>query len=285
MERCADYLTGPRDLFQDGLVSIIHPWESGTDSAPIFDEPIHADVKSPFFALEYAYKYPKLLNDCAALDWDLPRIAAKNEFVFEDVGMNALTAAGILEMALLFKSAGQNDKAEKWQGRARDMVAAMEEHFWDDSAGFFYPRHDLKNPRTVKRTCLTGLTPLITGLVAEEKAYRVIEQYLLSPDQFHGPFLVPFNSISEQSREKVPLAGAMLWRGPCIWANMNWLAARAAAAYGRLDASREITRSTASLILSSGFREFYAPSTGQGGGAKYFTWPALVLDMIERYGI
>ncbi len=285
LERCAEYLTGPRDLFGDGLVSIIHPWESGTDSAPIFDQPMGTDVHSPLFALEEAYKYPKLLNDCAALDWDLKRIAAQNEFVFEDVGMNALTAAGLTGLATLCEGAGDAAGAEKWRGRAGDMVAAMEEHFWDDASGFFYPRYDLKNPKTAKRTCLTGLTPLITGLVHEDKAHRVIEQYLLSPNEFSAPFLVPFNSVSEMAAEKVPLAASMLWRGPCIWANMNWLAARAAASYGREDVARKITRSTAALILGSGFREFYDPATGQGEGAEKFTWPCLALDMMERHGI
>jgi hypothetical protein len=37
--------------------------------------------------------------------------------------------------------------------------------------------------------------------------------------------------------------------------------------------------------LEKGFHEFYDPETGKGNGAGMFTWPALVLDMIEGYGI
>lgn len=53
MERCVDYLLGPRDLFGDGLVSIIHPWESGTDSAPVFDAPMGIRLDSPLVLLNY----------------------------------------------------------------------------------------------------------------------------------------------------------------------------------------------------------------------------------------
>ena len=37
--------------------------------------------------------------------------------------------------------------------------------------------------------------------------------------------------------------------------------------------------------FSKGFYEFYDPATGQGGGAPGFTWPGLVLDMIDRHGL
>ena len=81
------------------------------------------------------------------------------------------------------------------------------------------------------------------------------------------------------------LSNQRLWRGPCIWISMNWIAARAAARVGRTDVARYITLRTAQLVDRTGFREFYNPHTGEGGGATGFTWPALVLDMIETYGL
>jgi hypothetical protein len=39
------------------------------------------------------------------------------------------------------------------------------------------------------------------------------------------------------------------------------------------------------LIDVSGFREYYNPHTGEGGGANEFCWPGLVLDMIDRHGL
>ena len=74
------------------------------------------------------------------------------------------------------------------------------------------------------------------------------------------------------------------WRGP-VWINMNWMTARSAKAYGREEVAREITRKTALMIYNHGFREYYRPRTGKGVGAMNFTWPALVLPMIDEYGL
>jgi hypothetical protein len=298
MLRCVEYLTGPRDLFGEGLVSIIHPWESGTDSAPVFEPPMRISIKNPLVALDYLYKYPALLNDCARLGWDLQKIAAANRFVVEDVGTNAITAEGIARVAALCRSAheagmrpegaGQGDYqsiAVSLDARADKMVAAMERILWDEEKGFFFPRYDLKRRLLSKRTCLTGLLPLITGRIAKDKAERVINEHLLSPADFSGEWMVPFNSASEIEPERIPFENIMLWRGHCIWMNMNYLTALAASRCGRPELARAVTRATARLILRQGFREFYDSRTGQGGGAGGFTWPALVLDMMDKYGI
>ena len=284
MERCVDSLLGPRDMFGDGLVSIIHPWESGTDSAPVFDEPMGLNVANPLVLLDYLVKYPQLLNFCADLEWEPSALASANRFVFEDVGMNAITAAGLVSMEALYREAGLQGQADQCRQRAEDMVRAMEEVMWDDEEGFFYPRYDLNNPRRSRRRCLTGIAPLITGLVEEEKAQRVIQGALLSEDHFNGTWLVPFNSVSEME-DRIPAEEQLLWRGHCIWANMNWIAARAAANYDREDVARDITRATGRLAAEEGFREFYDSRTGKGMGAPGFTWPGLVLDMIFEYGL
>jgi len=285
MEKCAEHLLGPRDLFGDGLVSIVHPWESGTDSAPVFDKPLEININSPAAAAEYALKYLRLIDFCAGLEWDLAKIGKTNRFVFEDVGMNSLAAAGLQSMAALCRAAGAEARAEKWSARARGMVEAMETLMWDERDAFFYPRFDREAPKRSRRRCLTGMTPLITGLVDEEKAGRLIEENLLSPRHFLADWLVPFNSVSELADEKVPLEEMMLWRGHCIWVNMNWMAARAASLYKRPELARRITRSTAVMVASEGFREFYHPGDGHGMGASGFTWPGLVLDMMEEHGL
>ncbi len=284
MERCARYLTRDRDLFGDGLVSIIHPWESGTDMAPVFDEPMGLNMNNPFTPVKAAVAYPKLLNFCADHGWDPQKLARENRFVFEDVGMNSLTARGLQSLSFLCKESGDAASAKKWSDKARSMVETMEEIFWDESASFFYPRYDINSPTLSKRRCLTGALPLLTGLVSEDKAQRLLEDNLFSKEHFYDERLVPFNSKSELSAERVPLEDTLIWRGHCIWTNMSWMAARAAKNYGDTAYPVEVTRSTARLIRDEGFHEFYDFRTGQGKGAPAFTWPALVLDLLEKYG-
>ncbi len=285
MEKCLEYLTGPRDLFGDGLVSAVHRWEPGTDMAPSYDELLGINPWDPMAFAKVEQRSDQMIRLYAGLDWDLDQIKKANVFVLEDPGLNALTAAGALSVSRLFRKSGDAARADRWQNKAQSIVQAMEEHLWNERAGFFYPRYDIKNPRLCHRTSLTGLVVLMTGLVSENKAERVIADYLTSPRHFWTPWLVPFNSVSEMSKDPPgPLRGE-LWRGSCIWINMNWMAARAARILGREDIAREITRRTALMIDRHGFREYYRPQTGAGRGAKTFTWPALVLHMISEHGL
>jgi hypothetical protein len=285
MEKCLEYLTGPRDLFGDGLVSAVHRWEPGTDMAPSYDEPLGINPWDPMAFAKIERRSNDMIALYAKLDWDLGRIKEANVFVLEDPGLNALTAAGALSVSRLFRKCGDAARAARWQSKAQDLVGAMEEHLWNDKAGFFYPRYDVKNPKLCHRASLTGLVVLMTGLVSADKAERIINDYLLSPLHFWTPWLTPFNSVSEMRKDPPGLHRVQLWRGSCIWINMNWMTARAAKMPGREDIAQEITRRTALMIDRHGFREYYRPQTGAGRGATSFTWPALVLPMIEEYGL
>jgi hypothetical protein len=70
-----------------------------------------------------------------------------------------------------------------------------------------------------------------------------------------------------------------------MWISMSWIAAEAAAVYGKQGLASDITAKTARLIAENGFREYYDPYTGKGMGAQDFTWPTLVVDMIDRHGL
>jgi hypothetical protein len=59
-----------------------------------------------------------------------------------------------------------------------------------------------------------------------------------------------------------------------VWINTNWLLAQVPEL--RAAAAAEI----AALIDAAGFREYYDPMTGEGLGARDFTWSAaLALDL------
>lgn len=285
MEKCLEYLTGPRDLMGDGLVAAVHRWEPGTDMAPSYDEVEGINALDPLAWVRASGKSLATIQRYSSLNWDLDRIRAANMFVLEDPGLNALTAAGAATVAGLFEAAGDQARSMRWQARAKELVRAMEEFLWDDNKGFFYPRYDAVAPKLAGRASLTGLVPLMTGLVSEDKARRVIDDWLTSERHFRARWLVPFNSVSEMRRDPATMHRTHLWRGSCIWINMNWMTARAARICGRDDLAKEITRRTALMIRDHGFREYYRPRTGKGVGARSFTWPALVLPMIDEYGL
>lgn len=179
MEKCLEYLTGPRDLFGDGLVSTVHRWESGTDMAPSYDEVLGINPWDPLAFVKIELRSNDTVRRYSRLGWDLERIKAANIFVLEDPGLNALTAAGALSVGRLFQKAGDPVRAERWLNKGRAIVQAMEEHLWNKKTGFFYPRYDVKNPKLCHRASLTGLVVLMTGLVSEDRASRIIEEIAL----------------------------------------------------------------------------------------------------------
>jgi hypothetical protein len=283
MLKCLEYLTMERDLPGNNLVCIIHPWESGTDTAPYFDEACGVDVRKPTWFLRYMYAYLRQLREIVRLGWNGKKALEKGAFAFEDAGMNGLVAAGAMAVSRLFTAAGDETNAEKCKGMANAVINACENLLWDEIMGFYYPRWLTPEPVKVFRSCLNGIMPLLSGLVSFDRAERVIDGYINSTGHFACDYGVRFNSAKEEDLKW--FRDSMLWRGPCIWISMNWAAAEAAAIYGRNDIASLITTKTARLITENGFYEFYDPETGRGKGAGMFTWPALVLDMIERHGI
>ena len=81
-----------RDPDEDGLISIIHPWESGIDATPLYDK-AHGVEKPGFWGL-----YPKFLlllrKYKKKANWNLQAILEKSWFNVEDVGVCSVYADG-----------------------------------------------------------------------------------------------------------------------------------------------------------------------------------------------
>ncbi len=280
LEKCIHYLTHDRDLFGDGLVSVIHPWETGTDSSPAYDKILHLDFRTPLGAPMRGLLYPKMLDYNAKFNWD-PQIAKqKNRFVLEDCAFNAITIRGIQSVANLNESIGEKEKAAALRRQAAAMVAALDRINWVEEKGCYYSRYDAKDPKLAMRTTCASLLPVISGLVPRDRALRVIREHALNPKQFWLPYVFTFNAADEMLHDKVYMEDLLLWRGHCIWTNMNWLMMEGLMNYGFNDEARELTRRTAKMILHEGLWEFYDYRNGQGKGQPHFNWPGLVLDMI-----
>ena len=71
-----------------------------------------------------------------------------------------------------------------------------------------------------------------------------------------------------------------IWRGP-TWIVNNWFLHKYLMEKGHQQKATKLVDSIKKLIEKSGFREYYNPYTGDGYGAKDFTWAGLVLDMLQ----
>ncbi|HEY4521110.1 MAG TPA: glycoside hydrolase, partial [Candidatus Paceibacterota bacterium] len=68
------------------------------------------------------------------------------------------------------------------------------------------------------------------------------------------------------------------WRGP-VWMAPHWFIYHGLVRYGYAKEAADIRAKSIALLERSGFRECFNPETGEGLGARGFTWGALVLDM------
>ena len=92
---------------------------------------------------------------------------------------------------------------------------------------------------------------------------------------FRTKFGLPTTAQNESSYD--PIDG--FWRGP-IWHAPHWFLYHGLKRYGYTKKAEEIRDASMKLIKQSDFYEQYNPHTGEGYGAKNFTWGGLVIDMI-----
>jgi len=109
---------------------------------------------------------------------------------------------------------------------------------------------------------LAGLMPMLLDLPGGVlEACRVTLDTCFAANHVI-PTVAPGTSVFDPRR---------YWRGP-VWVNMNWLL------IPRIGAS--LADATLDLVKQAGFREYFDPNTGEGLGAKAFTWTAaLTLDL------
>jgi glycogen debranching enzyme len=95
-----------------------------------------------------------------------------------------------------------------------------------------------------------------------------------------GQFDVPLPIPSVEIGDAAFFAGEtpFIWRGP-TWAPTNWFLYHALKKRGFGERAERLRTSLAELIQASGFREYYDPLTGEGNGARNFTWSGLLVDM------
>ncbi|MBU1670254.1 MAG: hypothetical protein KJ993_04075 [Actinobacteria bacterium] len=282
LRRCLDYLADERDLFGDGLVTILHPWEAGTDLSPQFFEALGVDPRRDLSVIDATLYAIRLYRFCNRRGWDPTLLFDENRFAIEDLTVNCITVRALLCASRLASEVGDELTASNFRSRARSMADAIDRICWDEGAGCYFPRWNAAQPRLSRVKTAASLLPLFTGLCDAGRATRLVKEHLLDPDEFAGEYVVPFNPEDELAGFR-PWVEKKLWAAHCIWINFNWMLAIGLAENGFEEEARRVTESTAELVGREGFWEYYDSRTGEGRRMRDFTWPGLVLDMIARH--
>ncbi len=268
-----------RDPDGDGLVSIIHGWESGIDASPIYD--LAYGVKDndrgkfwktypKFLTLKFKYKH--------VAKWNVQKILQKGWFNVEDVGVNCVYAAGWGVLAKL---------AEKFDGNLAKKCSEKQDRFeraivskcWNEGLGRFtsYYHKGHKEHETTANV-IQSLFPVMLDALPGDLMARVLKE-LKDPEKYWLTYPVP--SVAKSDPQFNPNQNRLLWRGP-MWPATTWFVMEGLTKHGHDDIARYILHKWVDLCLQKGIWEYYDPLTGEGEGERGLGMSTIVVDMIHR---
>ncbi len=271
-----------RDTNKIGLVSIIHPWESGLDNSPIWDSSldkvkIEENLKyerrdlnvsrSSNRPLKKDYDgYITLLNQFKKDKYNPSKIVNDSMFNVIDIGFNSIlirATKDLIEVAKKF-NLDFNDLKNKISQSEESLV----KFYKDEEQSFF--SYDFKNHNLIKVDAISNYFVLFANLQNEEINNKIINRLkeYNSQKEYFFTTVNPKDKTFEETR---------YWRGP-VWINTNWIIYQ-----GLLDKDKNfsnlIKNKTLELLENKKFHEYYNYKTGDSLGANNFSWSAaLYLD-------
>jgi len=295
------WLYKDRDPHCEGLVLLIHPWETGLDNTPPWMNELHRhllpwwirtlqSVKLEGLAgflrtdTKFVAQAQRLSNVEAMMlysiqrrlrrkHYDIDAILNHSLFTIEDLTFNSILIRANDHLLAIAKSIRAEVPEDLLTHISRGRKAL--EALWDPYTGQYYSRNFISH-HLIKEPSVATLMPLYAGSVSQERADKLVS--LLENDKIFGPaFPIP----------SVPLNSAYFdpkryWQGP-TWVNMNWMIVDGLERYGFTDHAAALRESTLEMVSEKGISEYYNPLTGDPLGAKNFTWTAaLVIDMLNN---
>ena len=281
------FLYDYRDPHQEGLFFIYHPWESGRDNSPLWDESMnkinitegsipkyvrkdtsiaHADQRPTKDKYD---RYVYLLELGKKYNYDGRQIAEESPFLVQDNMMNAILIKSNESLIKIAEDLNlDSTEVKEWQQLSK---SNYNKKFWNEELGT-YVSYDLRYEKQMEHREIGGIIPLFANIPNESKATR-IKDYLdvLSS---RGFYLCPSFDVDS------PLFDSKrYWRGP-IWPQMNWMIYNGLLNYGYCDTAEIVKSDLNTLIHKLGFFEYFesnksiVETLSQGYGGNGFSWTA-----------
>ncbi len=250
-----DWLAANRDLEGDGLLWIVQPDESGLDASPKF-EPVWG------WRANGRIGFPLLVHRNRRYEWNAQRLRETGEPVLCEVLVNTFWSLSLQAL-----------------GRP-SATPALVARLWDEERGLFF---DQAHPGgRIAVNTWSSLAPLALPDLPEEIGRRMVEEHLLSKDEYWTAVAPP--SVAANERGYEPGAGGgpirRYWRGP-TWVNSAWMVWLGLRRLGYDQEAQQLADGVIAAVAREGLREYYDPRNGTGMGAKDFAWSALVAELAD----
>ena len=291
------WLHTARDPDGTGLVTILHPWESGLDNSPRWDVALAAvDPGDPSEAvcrpdlthvahpgerptdLEYR-RYRHLVDELIAVDHDQAVAMARHPFRVGDVWFSAILAAADDALADLAVVAGRPGDVDAHRAAA-DRTRAAVDACWDPSTKRC---HDLDRTtgQPLVADTVAAFAPLLAGTSVDRAAILVERLWSPSSAGHHALrwAIPPSTAVDDPAFD--PRA---YWRGP-QWAPITWLVWWALQRAGHRRSAERLRATAIEQLRAVGCTEYVDPLTGQALGSPAQSWTAAVaLDWLGHDG-
>ena len=252
------FLIDQRARHRSGLLLVCHPWETGIDDSPRWDD----RCPDGFDRDRWGVAKDRLVSTIQAGSDGSP--IQNPAFPVAPVGFNALVAFNARELAAVVGDDGLAAASDELAGALGDR--------WSDEAGTWVDAGPTADGSGRART-LDGLLPL---LVEDDprRAATVIDQ-LLDPTAHGGPA-----GPTGVHRGEPSFDPDAYWRGP-VWPQLAYLMVLATDRHSPVSA-RTLARTTVAGAWASGLAEYWNPDTGGGLGAVPQSWAGLALLLAGR---
>ncbi len=283
------YLAAQRDPEGSGLVTIYHPWESGTDNSPRwsaalervevgempdYERPDLKHVPDPSerpTGPEYD-RYIWLVEVIKRLDCDDDAIYDAGPFLVKDVLTSAILVRAneaLLEISEVV-GAPDEDRAtiRGWIARGH---RGLDER-WDPRFKLCLD-YDLRAGEPLRARTIAGFAPLISGTQRGDRLRSLLKVFDSRAFVGHPDLRWPLPpSTSPEEPEFHPRS---YWRGP-VWPVMNWLLWWSLTKSGEEERAIRLRHNGLAQLSDGRFGEYYEPFTGEPLGSDEQSWTAAV---------
>ena len=283
LKKYLDWFYNFRDTNKIGLVSIIHPWESGLDNSPIWDSPLdkvkieenlkyeRRDLnvsKSENRPLKKDYDaYITLLNQFKKDKYNPSKIVNESMFNVIDIGFNSIVIRATKDLIEVGKRFNLN--FSDLENKITLSEESLIKFYKEEEQSFF--SYDFKNHNLIKVDAISNYFILFADLENKDINNKIISKLKKynSQREYFFTTVNPKDKTFEETR---------YWRGP-VWINSNWIIYQGLINKDK-NFSELLKNKTLELLENKKFHEYYNFKNGDCLGANNFSWSAaLYLDL------
>lgn len=279
--RYHEWFLRERDPNHDGIVTILHPWESGMDNSPSvlssiqpttlekaigrLANPLRYDVRegldptlrtTPADGMVLA----RLVYRLRVRGYDAVRILRHNPmYAVDSVLVNSVLLKATKDLGWIATQVGE-ELPSGLQEYAKSGKHIFEK-FWSEKDKRFYDINALDN-RQIEIPTISNILPLINYEVLSETQCNRLVQMLEDTTEFAAPYLVP-----TVARNSSRFNDRAYWSGP-MWPWINRYLFHGAYEAGERAIASKLRNAVIEVVSRHGAYEHYSPLTGEPYGAK-----------------